>query len=79
MSTPVVNEFISEFTVREDGKIGVRKTTTVTLNGAVIGSNHWRCVLEPNDPRADEVLGAGSFYMNLAQHAWANLPENGNA
>lgn len=78
-STPVVSESISQFDVRDDGIIHVRKTTTVTLNGAVIGTQHWRTVLDPNDPKAEEVLGEGSFYLSLAQQAWANLPEPGNA
>lgn len=75
MSTPIVQESISQFDVREDGTIHVRKTTQVTLNGQVIGSSHWRTVLKPNDPKAEEVLGAGSFFLSQAQHAWANLPE----
>ena len=79
MSTPIISESISQFDVRDDGIIHVRKTTKVTLDGAVVGTQHWRCVLEPNDPKAEEVLGAGSFYLSLAQHAWANLPEPVNA
>ena len=71
--------YISQFDVRNDGQIQVRKTTQVLRDGVVIASTHWRCVLEPNDPRAEEVLGAGSFFLNLAQEAWANLPEPGNA
>jgi hypothetical protein len=76
--TPTVQESISQFDIRDDGVIHVRKTTVVTLNGAVIGSQHWRTVLQPNDPKAVEVLGEGSFYLNQAQHAWASL-ESGNA
>ena len=78
MSTPIVQESITQFDVRNDGTIHVRKTTTVTLNGVVIGGQHWRTVLQPNDPKAVEVLGEGSFYLNQAQHAWASL-EGGNA
>ena len=77
-SIPVVNESITQFDIRDDGLIHVRKTTTVTLNGVVIGSQHWRTVLQPNDPKAVEVLGEGSFYLSLAQQAWASL-ENINA
>jgi hypothetical protein len=78
MSIPTVHESISQFDIRDDGVIHVRKTTTVTLNGVVIGSQHWRTVLQPNDPKAEEVLGEGSFYLSLAQQAWASL-ESGNA
>ena len=77
--TPTVQESITQFDIRDDGLIHVRKTTTVTLNSVVIGMQHWRAVLQPNDPRAEEVLGEGSFYLALAQQAWANLPEPGNA
>ena len=69
---------ISQFDVRENGQIQVRETTDVLRDDVVIASTHWRCVLEPNDPRAEEVLGAGSFFLNLAQQAWASL-EPGNA
>jgi hypothetical protein len=77
-STPVVNQSITQFDIRDDGPIHVRKTTTVTLDDQVIGTQHWRTVLQPNDARAEEVLGAGSFYLSLAQQAWASL-ESGNA
>ena len=71
--------FISQFDVRNDGNILVRKTTNVLRDGAVIATTYWRCVLEPNDPSATQVLGDEPFYLNLAQEAWANLPEPGNA
>jgi hypothetical protein len=78
MSIPTVHESISQFDIRDDGVIHVRKTTTVTLNGVVIGSQHWRTVLQPNDPKVVEVLDEGSFYLGLAQQAWASL-ESSNA
>jgi hypothetical protein len=75
MSNPIVREFISQFNVRADGKIEVRKTTEVLLGEQVVGTQHWRCVLEPNDTRAAEVLGAEPFFLDQAQYAWANLPQ----
>jgi hypothetical protein len=70
--------FVSQFDVRDDGMIHVRKTTEVLRDDVVIASSYWRCVLTPNDQRSEEVLGEGSFYLNQAQHAWASL-ESGNA
>jgi hypothetical protein len=70
---------ISQFDVRDNGQIQVRKTTNVLRDDVVIASTHWRCVLEPDDARANEVLGDEPFYLNLAQQAWANLPEPANA
>jgi len=69
---------ISQFDVRDNGQIQVRKTTDVLRDGVVIASTHWRCVLEPNDARTNDVLGGEPFYLNLAQQAWASL-EPGNA
>ena len=63
--------YISEFNVKLDGTIGVRKTTDVTKDGAVIASSYWRTVLAVNDPSADEVLGVGTYYRQLANDAWA--------
>jgi len=65
--------FVSEFNIHSDGKIGVRKTTEVLKDGAVISQNYWRCVLDPNDPKADEVLGAEPYYLGLAKNAWDSL------
>lgn len=61
--------FISEFNILRNGCIGVRKTTNVLKDGAVISSTYWRCVLAPNDPQAAEVLDE-AYYANLAQAAW---------
>jgi hypothetical protein len=65
---------ISAFNVRPDGQIEVRKTTEIIKDEAVIASSHWRAVLEPNDPRADEVLDE-PYYLDLATLAWESLPE----
>lgn len=77
--TLIEQTFISQFDVRENGQIQVRKTTQVLRDGTVIASSHWRCVLDPNDVRTNEVLGDEPFYLNLAQQVWADLPEPDNA
>ena len=66
--------YISDFNVKLDGTIAVRKTTDVTKDGAVIASSFWRTVLQVNDPAADEVLGVDTYYRNLAQDAWDTAP-----
>jgi len=66
--------YISEFNVKLDGTIAVRKTTDVTKDGAVIASSYWRVVLAVNDPAADEVLGVDGYYRTLANDAWAMIP-----
>ena len=66
--------YISAFNVKIDGTIEVRKTTDVTKDGAVIASSYWRTVLQVNDPSADEVLGVGTYYRQLASDAWAMIP-----
>ena len=66
--------YISAFNVKADGTIEVRKTTDVKKDGAVIASSYWRCVLQVNDPAADEVLGTEGYYRQLAADAWAMAP-----
>ena len=66
--------YISDFNVKLDGTIAVRKTTDVTKDGAVIASSYWRTVLAVNDPAADEVLGVAGYYRTLANDAWALIP-----
>jgi hypothetical protein len=66
--------YISDFNVKLDGTIAVRKTTDVTKDGAVIASSYWRTVLQVYDPAANEVLGVDTYYRNLAQDAWDNVP-----
>lgn len=67
--------YISEFNVQPSGNISVRKTTEIRRNGQVIGLDYWRVVLMPNDPQVEEVLSEEPYYLNLAQQAWATLPE----
>ena len=66
--------FVSEFNVRSDGTIHVRKTTEILKDGASVSQTYWRCVLQPNDPQAQDVLGAEPYYFNLAQDAWKDIP-----
>ena len=66
--------YISDFNVKLDGTIGVRKTTDLVKDGAVIASSYWRTVLQVNDPAADEVLGVDGYYRTLANDAWAMVP-----
>lgn len=61
--------YVSQFDIRPNGCINVRKTTDVLKDGAVISSTYWRCVLVPNDPQASTVLDE-AYYLNLAQAAW---------
>lgn len=67
--------YISQFDIQPNGNINVRKTTEIRRNGLPISQEPWRCVLEPNDPRTNEVLGDEPFYLNLAQQAWSSLPQ----
>jgi hypothetical protein len=72
--------FVSEFNVKSDGTIHVRKTTDILKDGKSISQTYWRCVLAPNDPQAQDVLGAEPYYLNLAQQAWSQLsPQPYNA
>ena len=68
------NIYISAFNIKPDGTIEVRKTTDVVKDGVTIASSYWRGVLQVNDPSADEVLGVGTYYRNLAQDAWDSAP-----
>lgn len=66
--------FVSEFNVLPSKSIGVRKTTEVSKDGAVISQTYWRCVLAPHDPQTDAVLGDEPYYLTLAQEAWKDVP-----
>ncbi len=68
------NVFISEFNILPSKSIGVRKTTEVLKDGAVISQTYWRCVLSPHDPQAEAVLGDEPYYLGLAQEAWKDAP-----
>ena len=66
--------FISEFNILPSKSIGVRKTTEVLKDEAVISQTYWRCVLTPHDVQAEAVLGAEPYYLALAETAWADVP-----
>lgn len=74
MATYTENVFISEFNVLPSKSIGVRKTTEVSKDGAVISQTYWRCVLAPHDPQATSVLGDEPYYLTLATEAWKDVP-----
>ena len=69
------NVFISEFKILPSKSIGVRKTTEVLKDGAVISQTYWRCVLAPHDPQTQAVLGDEPYYLTLATEAWKDVPE----
>jgi hypothetical protein len=75
MATFEEKTYISEFNIKPEGSINVRKTTEILKDGKVVSQNYWRCVLATNDFRAAEVLGAEPYYLNLANSAWASLPQ----
>ena len=62
--------YISQFDIQPNGCIGVRKTTDVLKDGAVISSTFWRTTLMPNDPQASTVLDE-AYYLNIANYAWS--------
>ena len=66
--------YVSAFNVNASGSIEVRKTTDVVKDGVVIASSFWRGVLTVNDPTADEVLGVGTYYANIAAYTWTICP-----
>jgi hypothetical protein len=63
--------YVSEFNIQPTGCIGVRKTTEILKDGLVVSSTYWRCVLEPNDSQAQDVLGAEPYYLNIATYTWS--------
>jgi hypothetical protein len=63
--------YVSQFDIQPTGCIGVRKTTEVLKDGVVISSTYWRTTLVPNDPQAQDVLGAEPYYLNIANYAWS--------
>lgn len=65
--------FISEFNVQPSKSINVRKTTEISRDDTVISQTYWRCVLQPNDPQAEAVLGDEPYFLNLAIEAWKEI------
>ena len=72
MSTFTEVTYISEFNIQPTGCIGVRKTTEILKDGVSVSQTYWRCVLEPNDPQAAEVLNE-TYYLNIADYAWTQV------
>jgi hypothetical protein len=69
-------EIISEFNIRENNSINVRKSIQVWKDTVMISEKYWRCVLIPNDPNAFNVLGDYDEYFNLAIEAWKDIPDS---
>jgi len=67
---------VSEFNIRENNSIQIRKTTQVLKDTNVISETYWRCVLKPNDPNAFKVLGDYEEYLNLAIETWKDIPDS---
>jgi len=63
--------YVSEFNVQATGCIDIRKTTEVLKDGQVVSSTYWRCVLAPNDPKAQAVLGDEPYYLDIANYVWS--------
>jgi hypothetical protein len=75
-STFVEKEIISEFNIRENNSINVRKSNQVWKDTVMISETYWRCVLKPNDPNAFNVLKDYEEYFNLAIEAWKDIPDS---
>ena len=67
---------ISEFNVRNDNSINIRKSTQVFKDSVMISETYWRTVLMPNDPNTFKVLGDYEDYFNLAIEAWKDIPDS---
>jgi hypothetical protein len=63
--------YVSEFNIQPNGCIGIRKTTEILKDGQIISQTYWRCVLIPNDPQAQAVLGDEPYYLDIANYAWS--------
>ena len=74
-STFVEKEIISEFNIRENNSINVRKSNQVWKDTVMISETYWRCVLMPNDYKLFEVLKGYDDYINLAIEAWKDIPD----
>jgi hypothetical protein len=74
-STFVEKEIISEFNIRENNSINVRKSMQVWKDTVMISEKYWRCVLMPNDPKLFEILKGYDELINLAIEAWKDIPD----
>jgi hypothetical protein len=64
---------VSEFNVRQDNSINIRKSTQILKDSVVISETYWRTVLMPNDYKLFEVLKGYDDYINLAIEAWKDI------
>jgi hypothetical protein len=67
---------ISEFNVKNDNSINIRKSIQVFKDSLMISETYWRTVLIPNDPNTFKVLGDYDDYFNLAIEAWKDIPNS---
>lgn len=67
---------IASINIKDGGTIDVLGKVTINKDGIAIATNYSKHTLIVNDTRADEVLGVGTYWRNLAQYAWDNLPTN---
>lgn len=74
-STLTERIIVSEFNVRQDNSINIRKSTQILKDSVVISENYWRTVLMPNDIKLYEVLNGYDDYINLAIEAWKDIPD----
>ena len=75
-STLTERIIISEFNVRQDNSINIRKSTQILKDSVVVSETYWRTVLMPNDYKLFEVLKGYDDYVNLAIEAWKNIPDS---
>lgn len=75
-STLTERIIISEFNVRQDNSINIRKSTQILKDSVVVSETYWRTVLMPNDYKLFEVLKGYDDYVNLAIEAWKDIPDS---
>jgi hypothetical protein len=74
-STFVEKEIVSEFNIRENNSINVRKSIQVFKDTVMVSEKYWRCVFAPNDTSLFTVLKGYNDYINLAIEAWKDIPD----
>jgi hypothetical protein len=74
-STLTERIIVSEFNVRQDNSINIRKSTQILKDNVVISETYWRTVLMPNDYKLFEVLKGYDDYVNLAIEAWKDITD----
>ena len=66
---------ISQFDITNEKYINVRKSVRIYEDSVLISERYIRCILQPNDINAFEVLGDYEEYYNLAIEAWKDIPD----